>query len=63
MMTRQALTLMQPAQMALNQLASTALTVDLSAASGRDVTVAYVITGTATGSGTDFTLAEWNAHH
>ena len=36
---------------------SKALTVDLSAASGRDVTVAYAITGTATGSGTDFTLA------
>ena len=36
---------------------SKALTVDLSAASGRDVTVAYVITGTASGSGTDFTLA------
>ena len=38
-------------------VSSKALTVDLSAASGRDVTVAYVITGTATGSGTDFTLA------
>ena len=36
---------------------SKALTVDLSAASGRDVTVDYAITGTATGSGTDFTLA------
>ena len=36
---------------------SKALTVDLSAASGRDVTVNYAITGTATGSGTDFTLA------
>ncbi|MDB9951631.1 hypothetical protein OAD60_05260, partial [Candidatus Thioglobus sp.] len=33
---------------------SKALTVDLSAASGRDVTVNYAITGTATGSGTDF---------
>ncbi len=36
---------------------SKALTVDLSAASGLDVTVDYAITGTATGSGTDFTLA------
>ena len=36
---------------------SKALTVDLSPASGRDVTVNYAITGTATGSGTDFTLA------
>ena len=36
---------------------SKALTVDLSAAAGRDVTVNYAITGTATGSGTDFTLA------
>ncbi|MEC8490509.1 MAG: Calx-beta domain-containing protein, partial [Pseudomonadota bacterium] len=34
-----------------------ALTVDLSAASGQDVTVNYVVTGTATGSGTDYTLA------
>ena len=38
-------------------LASTALTVDLSTASANDVTVNYAITGTATGSGTDFTLA------
>ena len=36
---------------------STALTVDLSAASGQDVTVDYAVTGTATGSGTDYTLA------
>ncbi|GIS26224.1 MAG: hypothetical protein CM15mP127_05970 [Gammaproteobacteria bacterium] len=33
------------------------LTVDLSAASGQDVTVDYAVTGTATGSGTDYTLA------
>ena len=33
------------------------LTVDLSAASGQDVTVDYALTGTATGSGTDYTLA------
>ena len=38
-------------------VSSKALTVDLSAASGLDVTVNYAITGTATGSGTDFTLA------
>ena len=36
---------------------SSALTVDLSAASGQDVTVDYAVTGTATGSGTDYTLA------
>ena len=36
---------------------SKALTVDLSAASSQDVTVDYAITGTATGSGTDYTLA------
>ena len=33
------------------------LTVDLSAASGQNVTVDYAVTGTASGSGTDFTLA------
>ncbi len=38
-------------------VASKAITVDLSAASGKDVTVNYVVTGTATGSGTDYTLA------
>ena len=36
---------------------SKALTVDLSAASAQDVTVDYAVTGTATGSGTDYTLA------
>ena len=36
---------------------SKALTVDLSAASGQDVTIDYAVTGTATGSGTDYTLA------
>ncbi len=36
---------------------SKALTVDLSAASGQDITVEYTVTGTATGSGTDYTLA------
>ena len=34
------------------------LTVDLSAASSDDITVDYAVTGTATGSGTDFTLAD-----
>ena len=36
---------------------SKVVTVDLSAASGQDVTVNYAVTGTATGSGTDYTLA------
>ena len=34
-----------------------ALPVDLSAASSNDITVNYAVTGTATGSGTDYTLA------
>ena len=38
-------------------LSSKALTVDLSAASSNNVTVDYAVTGTATGSGTDYTLA------
>ena len=38
-------------------VASKAITVDLSAASGQDVTIDYAVTGTATGSGTDYTLA------
>ncbi|MDA9069074.1 hypothetical protein N9K42_05520, partial [Gammaproteobacteria bacterium] len=38
-------------------VSSAALTVDLSSASTQNVTVNYAITGTATGSGTDFTLA------
>ena len=50
------LILMQQVQMELSLLAQ-ALTVDLSAASGQDVTVNYTVTGTATGSGTDYTLA------
>ena len=36
---------------------SKAITVDLSAASSQDVTVNYTVTGTASGSGTDYTLA------
>ena len=38
-------------------ISSKALTVDLSAASSKNVTVDYAVTGTATGSGTDYTLA------
>ena len=38
-------------------VSSADLTVDLSAASGQNVMVDYAVTGTATGSGTDFTLA------
>ena len=37
-------------------VSSKALTVDLSAASGKSVTVNYAVTGTATGSGSDYTL-------
>ena len=38
-------------------VSSKAITVDLSAASSQNVTVDYAVTGTATGSGTDYTLA------
>ena len=38
-------------------LSSAGLTIDLSAASGQNITVDYAVTGTATGLGTDFTLA------
>jgi len=41
-------------RMELN-LFSKALIVDLSAASSKNVTVNYAVTGTATGSGTDYT--------
>jgi hypothetical protein len=37
------------------------LAVGLSAASGQDVTVDYTVTGTATGSGVDYTLADGSA--
>ena len=37
---------------------SAGLTVDLSAVSGQNVTVDYAVTGTSTGSGTDYTLAD-----
>ena len=39
-------------------VSSAALTVDLSATYTQDVTVDYAVTGTATGSGTDYTLAD-----
>ena len=42
-------------------VSSKALTVDLSAASSQTVTVNYAVTGTATGSGTDYTLANGTA--
>ena len=38
-------------------VSSKAITVDLSSASTQNVTVDYAVTGTATGSGTDYTLA------
>ena len=41
----------------LESVSTKALTVDLSAVSGQNVTVDYTVTGTATGSGTDYTLA------
>ena len=39
-------------------ISSTAITVDLSAASSNDITVAYTVSGSAVGSGTDYTLAD-----
>ena len=41
----------------VESVSSAGLTVNLSAASGLNVTVDYAVSGTATGSGTDFTLA------
>ena len=38
-------------------ISSTAITVNLSAASSSDITVNYAVSGTAIGSGTDYTLA------
>ena len=38
-------------------VSSKAITVDLSAVSGKNVTVNYAVTGSATGSTTDYTLA------
>ena len=46
-----------PTSSNLESVSSKAITVDLSAASSQNVTVDYVVTGTATGSGTDYTLA------
>ena len=42
----------------VESISSAGLTVDLSAVSGQNVTVDYVVTGTATGSGTDYTLTD-----
>ena len=42
----------------LESVSSKSITVDLSSVSGQDVTVNYAVTGTATGSGTDYTLAD-----
>ena len=39
-------------------ISSTAITVNLSAASSSDITVNYSVSGTAIGSGTDYTLAD-----
>ena len=44
----------------LESVSSKDLTVDLSAASSKDVTVNFTVTGTATGSGTDYTLDNGN---
>ena len=44
-------------------VSSKAITVDLSAASSQNVTVNYAVTGTATGSGTDYTLANGTLNH
>ena len=41
----------------VESVSTKAVTVDLSAVSGQNVTVSYTVTGTATGSGTDYTLA------
>ena len=42
----------------LESVSSKSITVDLSSVSAQDVTVNYAVTGTATGSGTDYTLAD-----
>ncbi|MCK0148391.1 hypothetical protein MWU78_22360, partial [Arenibacter sp. F26102] len=42
----------------LESVSSSALAVSLSAASGSNVSVNYAVTGTATGGGTDYTLAD-----
>ena len=42
----------------VESVSSAGLTINLSAASGLNVTVDYAVSGTATGSGTDYTLAD-----
>ena len=42
----------------LESISTKAITVDLSTISAQNVTVNYAVTGTATGSGTDYTLAD-----
>ena len=44
-------------------VSSKAITVDLSGTSSQNVTVDYAITGTATGSGTDYTLIKRNFNY
>ena len=46
-----------PVRLELESVSSKAITVDLSGPSSQDITVDFTITGTATGSGTDYTLA------
>ena len=47
----------------LESVSTKTITVDLSSVSAQNVTVNYAVTGTATGSGTDYTLAEWNSNN
>ena len=51
------LILKRPVLVVLESVSSKAITVDLSSISAQNVTVDYAVTGTATGSGTDYTLA------
>ena len=46
-----------PSSSGAESTSSAAITVDLSAASGQNVTVDFAVSGTATGSGTDYALA------
>ena len=57
MMMLQWLILNETTSSGAESVSSKAITVDLSAASSNNVTVDYAVTGTATGSGTDYTLA------
>ena len=45
-------------QAKLESVSSKSIIVDLSSVSAQDITVNYAVTGTATGSGTDYTLAD-----